>query len=151
MLKLLKKSQDFSHPPIKVNFSPSDNPEVEVDSRLQGIDTTNLNEIEQAFLQDKLDDLPEIITIADEDETLDLHTSKNEFEDESIMLEKFICQDLQEFMGEDEATLNLINMIQFHDRVQAGEDEATINLVTKLNTNAKAGEKHHEQERYKNS
>ena len=40
-------------------------------------------------------------------------------------------------------------MIQFHDRVQAGEDEATINLVTKLNTDARAEEKHHEQERDK--
>ena len=39
--------QDFSHPPIKVNFSPSDSSEVEVDSRLQGIDKTIINEIEQ--------------------------------------------------------------------------------------------------------
>ena len=30
-------------------------------------------------------------------------------------------------MGEDEATLNLINMIQFNDRIQAGEDEDTMN------------------------
>ena len=85
-------SQDFSHPPIKVNFSPPNNPEVEVDSRLKGIDTTNLNEIEQVFLQNNL---PEIITITDEDETLDFQTSDNELEGESIMVDKVICQDLR--------------------------------------------------------
>ena len=65
------------------------------------------------------------------------------------MLDKAICQDLQEIMGKDEATINLINKIQFHDRVQAGEDEATINLVTMLDTDTRAEEKHHEQERDK--
>ena len=54
----------------------------------------NLNEIEQVFLQYKLHDLPEIITIADEDETLDLQTSDNELEGESIIVDKVIHQDL---------------------------------------------------------
>ena len=62
--EVTEDSQHFSHPPIKVNFSTSYNREVKVDSRLQGICTTNLNEIEQAFLQDNL---PEIITITEED------------------------------------------------------------------------------------
>ena len=65
-------SEDFSHPPIKVDFSPSDKREVELNNQLQGIYLTNLDEIEQAFLQDQLDHLPEIITIEDDKETLHL-------------------------------------------------------------------------------
>ena len=49
-----------------MNFSPSDNLELNFDSKLKGIDITDLKEIEQTLLQDKLDNLLEIITIDDE-------------------------------------------------------------------------------------
>ena len=52
-------------------------------------------------------------------------------------------------MEEDEATVNLINMIWFHDMVQAGEDEATINLVNKLEAETKAEETQYNKEKDK--
>ena len=52
-------------------------------------------------------------------------------------------------MEEDEATINLMNMIQFQHIVQAGEYEATIHLVTKLDAEAKAEEAQYNQEKDK--
>ena len=74
--------------------------------------STNFNEIEQVIMQDTL---PEIITITDED---DFQTLNSELEDEAIKLDQAISQDLQVTMEEDEATVNLINMIRFHDMIQ---------------------------------
>ena len=52
-------------------------------------------------------------------------------------------------MGEDEATVNLINMIRFEDMVHEGRDEAIINLVTKLEAETKAKETKYNQEKDK--
>ena len=56
----------------------------------------------------------------------------NEHETDHTMLNTVICQYLQEFVGEDKATYNLINMLQFSDQVHKGEDEDTLNLVARL-------------------
>ena len=62
-------SGDFSHPPIKVDFSHLEGPEFTINNQLQGADLTKLDEIEQVLLQNQLDKLPEVITIEDDEET----------------------------------------------------------------------------------
>ena len=87
----------------------------------------------------------EIITITDEDDQ-PLH---NELRDEALKLDQAISQDLQVIMEGDEATVHLINIIRFHDMVQAGEDEATINWVNKLEADTEAEETQHNKEKDK--
>ena len=41
---------DFIHPPVKVDFSPSDKPEQTISHHLQGTDLSNLSKVEQVFL-----------------------------------------------------------------------------------------------------
>ena len=130
-------SGDFSHLPVNVDFSPSDKSEVAFNNLLQGTDLTNLDEIEQAFLQDKLDHQPEIINIKDEEETLNPQALNNTSRNDSLRIDQVIHQDLTDV---DKATLSLINTIQINDKIQAGEDEDTINLVTKLDDESKAEE-----------
>ena len=64
-------------------------------------------------------------------------------------MDQDINQELQVILEEDEATVNLINMIRCDDMVHAGKDEATINLVTKLEAETKAKETQHNQEKDK--
>ena len=70
-------------------------------------------------------------------------------DDEVGKLNQAISQDLHDILESDEATVNLINMIRFEDRVHEGRDEATLNLVTKLEAEAKAEENKFNQEKLK--
>ena len=56
---------------------------------------------------------------------------------------------MQVIMGEDEATVDLINMIRFDDLFHAGWDEATINLVAKLEAETKGEETQNNKEKEK--
>ena len=103
--EIKEEPKDFCHPPIKVQISFSDNLDPKVENRTQEIKSTNLKEIEQVIMQDTLSD---IITIKDEDNP---QTLNNELEDEAMKLHQAISQGLQVIMEEDEATVNLINMI----------------------------------------
>ena len=69
--------------------------------------------------------------------------------DEIKKLNQAINQDLHDTLETDEASMNLINMIRFEDKVHEGKDEATLNLVTKLEAEAKAEENKFNQEKIK--
>ena len=58
-----EENGDFIHPPVKVDFTPLDEPGYTINLQLQGTDLTKLNDIEQVVLQNQV----EIITIDDDD------------------------------------------------------------------------------------
>ena len=87
---------DFIHPPVKVDFSPSDKPEQTISHHLQGTDLSNLSKVEQVFLQNQV----EIITIEDDDDKLE---SSRPPSNDSIQLREVIQRDLPEI---DEGTLS---------------------------------------------
>ena len=103
--EIKEEPKEFCHLPIKVQISSSHNLDPKVENRAQEITSTNLNKIERVIMQDTSS---EIITITNED---DPQTLNNELEDEAMKLDQAISQDLQVIMEEDEATVNLINMI----------------------------------------
>ena len=86
----------------------------------------------------------EIITITDEEDSQVL-----DHDNEVDKLDQAISQDLHVTLETDEATINLINMIRFNDRVHEGKDEATINLVSKLEAETKAEEAQYNRQRDK--
>ena len=47
--------EDFTYPPVKVEFSPLDRPEHTINHHLQGADLSNLSEVEKMFLQNKIE------------------------------------------------------------------------------------------------
>ena len=103
------------------------------------VTSTNLNEIEKIIRHE----FPsEIITIADDEDSQFLGHD-NEIDE----LDQAISQDLHATLETDEATINLINMIRFNDRVHEGKDEATINLVSKLEAETKAEEAQYNKQR----
>merc|ERR1712243_201646 len=58
--EVFEDNRDFSSPPIRVEFSPSQNTtNNQVDNVLKGIDASDFNEIERAVLQNKLTNLSE--------------------------------------------------------------------------------------------
>ena len=107
-------SEDFVHPPVKVDFSPLDEPEYTTNHQLQGTDLTKLDEIEQVFLQNQLDALPEVITIDDDEETSYSQATGND----SANIEQVIHKDLGDL---DEASWSLINTIQTNDKTHGGK------------------------------
>ena len=130
------------HPPIKVDFSPLDKPEYTINHQLQGTDLTKLDEIEQVFLQNQLDALPEVIDIDDDEETSYSQATGND----SANIDEVIHKDLADL---DEATCSLINTIQTNDKIYAGQDKDTINLVNKLNNESKAEQRNHDKAKNK--
>ena len=86
----------------------------------------------------------EIITITDEEDLQSMDCN-----DEIKKLNQAINQDLHDTLETDEASMNLINMIRFEEKVHEGKDEATLNLVTKLEAEAKAEENKSNQEKIK--
>merc|ERR1711954_560690 len=112
-------------PPVKIEVIHSDNSnstEKEVSNK---ITSTDLNEIEKVIRNEST---PEIITITDDEDISNLDPNH-----EVDLLDQAVNQDL-------EATLNLINMIKFNDKVHEGTDEATISLVSRLKAETKAEE-----------
>ena len=71
--------------PVQVNYSPSNDTEINIDVNLQGVDHTNLTEIKQ-IVQDKLETILDIVTI-DDDDTQIMNT-------DSEMVNKVLAQDL---------------------------------------------------------
>ena len=114
----------------------------------QGINSSNLDEIEYMVSQNKLEYLSQNLS-NDEEDNLSPSNSEDENDEDSKMIKQILCQDLQEHCGTDEATFHLINMMKFSDDVHEGKDEETINLVTKLNHETQLENEIFEQERYK--
>ena len=122
--EVFEDNRDFSAPPIKVEFSPSqDIDDSQVERVLKGIDISNLDEIEQAVFQNKLTSLSE---------TNEDNSTKFLDDDDTKAIKKVLCQDLQEHCGTDRATFDLINMLKFSDQIHDGKDEETISLVNQL-------------------
>ena len=114
---------DFIHPPVKVDFSPSNQPEQTISHNLQGTNLSNLSKVEHVLLQNQV----EIITIEDDDDEPELI---NQNSNDSVNIREVIQRDLPYI---DEGTLSIINTIQIQDqKVHTGQDEYTIALVNKL-------------------
>ena len=133
-----EEERDFIHPPVKVDFSPSDKPEQTINHHLQGTDLSNLSKVEQVFLQNQV----EIITIEDDDDKLE---SSRPPSNDSIQLREVIQRDLPEI---DEGTLSIINTIQIQDqKVHTGQDIDTIALVNKLEKESEFEQRNYDKER----
>ena len=128
--------EDFTHPPVKVEFSSLDRPEHIINHHLQGADLSNLSEVEKMFLQNKIG----IITIDDNK----LGTSSQSTSD-SIRISEVVQKDLSYI---DESSLSIINAIQTQDqRIHAGQDEDTLALVNRLDKERELEQKNYKKER----
>ena len=124
--------KEFSQIPVKVDILPSSDSDSVEKTSVDEVISTNLNEIENIIRKDMSS---EIITINDEEDLQSMDCN-----DEIKKLNQAINQDLHDTLETDEASMNLINIIRFEDKVHEGKDEATLNLVTKLEAEAKAKE-----------
>ena len=137
--ELQEELTEFFQTPIKFEVLHPDNSFPTEENIIHEVTSTNLNEIEKIIRHE----LPsEIITI-DDDEDFQVLGHDNEID----KLDQAISQDLHATLETDEATINLINMIRFDDRVHEGKDEATINLVSKLEAETKAEEAQYNKQR----
>ena len=137
--EIKEELKEFSQSPVKVEVLPPDDSDPTEEIIIHEVTSNNLNEIEKIIRQE----LPsEIITIADEDDS-----QFSDHDNEIDKLDQAISQDLHVSLETDEATINLINMIRFNDRVHEGKDEATINLVSKLEAETKAEEAQYNKQR----
>ena len=128
--------EDFTHLPVKVEFSQLDIPEHTINHHLQGVNLSNLSEVEKMFLQNKI----ETITIDDNE----LDTSSQSTSD-SIRISEVVQKDLSYI---DESSLSIINAIQTQDRrIHAGEDKDTLALVNRLEKERELEQKNYEKER----
>ena len=140
--ELNEEPKEFSQSPVKVEVIHPDNSDPTEENIIHEVTSTNLNEIEKIIGND----LPsEIITIVDDNDLQDLNYDRKDSQDlghenEIDLLNQAVNQDLQATLETDKATISLINMIRFEDRVHEGKDEATINLVSKLEAETKAEE-----------
>ena len=140
--ELNEEPKEFSQSPVRVEVIHPDNSDPIEENIIHEVTSTNLNEIEKIIGND----LPsEIITIVDDNDLQDLNYDREDSQDlghenEIDLLNQAVNQDLQATLETDEATISLINMIRFEDRVHEGKDEATINLVSKLEAETKAEE-----------
>ena len=71
--------------PIQVTYSPSNAPEINIDVNLQGVDQTNLTEIQQ-IVQTMLETISDIVTIDNDDSQL--------INADSDMVDQVLAQDL---------------------------------------------------------
>ena len=139
--EIKEEPKEFCQLPVKVEILPSNDSDSTKETSVHEVTSTNLNEIEKIIRQDMSS---EIIMITDEEDSQFL-----DCDDEAEKLDQAISQDLHVILESDEATVNLINMIRFNDKVHEGRDEATINLVTKLEAETKAEETQYNQEKDK--
>ena len=139
--EIKEEPKDFCQPPIKVKILPPHDSDSIGETSVHKITFTNLDEIEKIIRQDMSSD---IIMITDEEDPQILN-----YDNEAEKLDQATGQDLQVISENDEATVNLINMIRFNDMVHEGRDEATINLVTKLEAEIKAEDTHFNKEKDK--
>ena len=111
-----EEEKDFLHDPVKIDFSESNHPEPIINHQLQCTDLTDLNKVEQMFLQNQV----EITTIENDD-------ARN---NDSITIKEIIQGDLPYI---DDSTLSVIHTLQIEDqKVHTGQDKDTIALVNKL-------------------
>ena len=139
--EIKEEPKEFSQSPVKVEVLPPDDSDPTEEIIIHEVTSTNLNEIEKIIRQELSS---EIITITDEEDSQVL-----DHDNEVDKLDQAISQDLHVTLETDEATINLINMIRFNDRVHEGKDEATINLVSKLEAETKAEETQYNKEKDK--
>merc|ERR1711873_297695 len=136
--ELKEDSKEFSQPPVKVevihsgdsnsteeNITHSDDSNSTEENIINKVTSTDLNQIEKVI---RTESPSEIITITDDGDIQNL-----DHDHEVDLLDQAVIQDL-------EATMNLINMIKFNDRVHEGTDEATISLVSRLEAETRAEE-----------
>ena len=133
---------DFIHPPVKIDFTPLDKPEYTINHQLQGTNLTKPGNIEQVFLQNQVDKLPEVITIDNDEQNSYPQITGND----STRIEQVIHQDLTDIY---EGTWSIINAIQTNDKIHAGQDEDTLILVAKLDNESKGEQRNHEKEKHK--
>ena len=144
--ELTEESKEFGQSPVKVEVIHPDSSDQIEESIIHEVTSTDLDEIEKIIGNE----LPsEIITIVDDEDLQDQNHDNKNFQDldhdnEIDKLNQAINQDLQ---ATDEATINLINMIRFDDRIHEGKDEATIHLVSRLEAEAKAEEAQYNKQR----
>ena len=130
--ELKEEFKEFSQSPVKVEVLHPDNSNSTEENIIHEVTSTDLNKIEKIIRNE----LPsEIITIVDDEDLQGLG-----HDHEIDKLNQAISQDLQ-------ATINLINMIRFDDRIHEGKDEATISLVCRLEAEAKAEEAQYNKQR----
>ena len=111
-----EEEENFLHAPVKIDFSDSNHPESTINHQLQSTDLTDLNKVEQIFLQNQV----EITTIENDDAK----------DDDSATINEIIQGDLP-FI--DKSTLSIIHTLQIEDqKIHTGQDEETIALVNKL-------------------
>ena len=129
---------DFIHPPVKVDFSPSNQPEQTISHNLQGTNLSNLSKVEHVLLQNQV----EIITIEDDDDEPELI---NQNSNDSVNIREVIQRDLPYI---DEGTLSIINTIQIQDqKVHTGQDEDTIALINKLEEESELEQRNYDEEK----
>ena len=111
-----KEEENFLHDPVKIDFPDSNHPEPTIKHQLQSTDLTNLNKIEQMFLQNQI----EITTIENDDAK----------DTDSVTINEIIQGDLPYI---DESTLSIIHTLQIEDqKIHTGQDKDTIALVNML-------------------
>ena len=130
--ELKEDSKEFSQPPVKVEVLHPDDSNSTEENIIHEVTSTDLNQIEKIIRNESPS---EIITITDGEDIQNL-----DHDHEIDNLDQAISQDL-------EATINLINMIKFDDKVHEGKDEATISLVSRLEAEAKAEEAQYNKQR----
>ena len=123
--ELKEDSKEFSQPPVKVEVVHSGDSNSTEENIIHEVTSTDLNQIEKIIRNESPS---EIITITDDGDIQNL-----DHDHEVDLLDQAVNQDL-------EATMNLINMIKFNDKVHEGTDEATISLVSRLEAETRAEE-----------
>ena len=132
-----RPKEEFGKSPVKVEIIHPDNSDQE--NIIHEVTSTDLDEIEK-IIENKVPS--GIITIDDDEELQDQN-----HDIEIVKLNQAIDEDLQATLGTDKATIELINMIRFNDRVHEGKDEATIHLVSKLEAETNAEETQYNKQR----
>ena len=126
----IAEDENFSHNPVKIDFSDS-NCNEPINHQLQNTDLTDLHKVEQVFLQNQV----EITTINDDGNN------------DSVTINEVIQGDLPYV---DQSTLSLIHTLQVEDhKIHTGQDEDTIVLVNKLERERELEQRNYDIEREK--
>ena len=110
--EIKEEPKEFSQLPVKVDIVPSSDSDSVEKTSVHEVTSTNLNEIENIIRKDMSS---EIITITDEEDSQLMDCN-----DEVEQINQAISQDLHDILENDEASMNLINMIRFEDKVHEG-------------------------------